>query len=152
MPSVSQFDAPCGDTARVRATQGEIVEAMYRAFAAGDYAGALAYLSEDVHWDPGMPDLGARCGKREVVDLFVGWLGTWDDYRLELVEVVPGTDGVAVAFRQRGKGKGSGVELDELHVGVHRVRDGKVATLHRYATRDEALRAAGAERPDRGAK
>ena len=126
------------------ASEGEIVEAMYRAFAEGDYAGSLEYLHEDVYWNPGMPDLGARRGKQEVVDLFVGWLGTWDDYRLDLVEVIPGSDGVVALFRQRGRGKGSGVELDEVHVGVHHVRDGKVATLHRHVTREEALRAAGA--------
>ena len=122
----------------------EVVRRMYEAFAAGDYPAALAFLSEDVVWDPGMPDLGARHGKREVVELFTGWLGTWADYRLDLVEVVGGTEGVVAVFRQRGTGRGSGVTLDETHIGVHRVRDGLVTTLDRYATREEALRAAGA--------
>ena len=128
------------------AGDARIVEEMYRAFGRGEYAVALGYLSEDVDWDPGMPDVAARHGKQEVVDLFTSWLGTWEDYRMDLMEVVGGTDGVVAVFRQRGTGRGSGVALDETHIGVHHVRDGQVTTLKRFNTRDEALRAAGADR------
>jgi ketosteroid isomerase-like protein len=56
---------------------------------------------------------------------------------------VHGGDRVVVTLHFKGRGKGSGVEVDARSHQVHTLRDGKLIRLDEYLDRDEALEAAG---------
>jgi ketosteroid isomerase-like protein len=70
----------------------------------------------------------------------------FDDFRLEPKEHIDAGDRVATRLRHRGRGKGSGAELnEELYHEVATFRDGKIVRLEYFAEWSEALRAAGLE-------
>jgi len=50
---------------------------------------------------------------------------------------------VMAAVRTGGRGKGSGIELDQVIFHLYRVRDGKIVRLTTHFTKEEALDAAG---------
>jgi ketosteroid isomerase-like protein len=72
------------------------------------------------------------------------WLDMFDDFRAEPVELIgAGEDGVIAVTRISGRAKLSGVETDLTYAALYTIRDGKVARGREYATREEALEAAG---------
>jgi ketosteroid isomerase-like protein len=77
------------------------------------------------------------------------WFAAWDAYRAEAVECRELDDERVLVFtRASGRGKTSGLELDELQTrgaNVFHVCDGKVARLVNYSDRDRALSDLGLE-------
>ena len=59
----------------------------------------------------------------------------------ELLEV--GDDKVVAVHRISGTAKQSGIESEMTYAAVYRFRDGKVSRGREYATREQALEAAG---------
>ena len=72
------------------------------------------------------------------------WLGTWEDYRQELEEIIdtPG-DEVIVLVREFGRGKGSGIEVERPIAAMWTLRDRKAVRIRFYPDRDAALEALG---------
>jgi ketosteroid isomerase-like protein len=115
-------------------------------FAAGDRVAWRRYFAEDVVWDmsrSGLPAAGVYNGHEGLERFFADWLGTWEDYSVEFREVIDAGDEVVVTFRQRGRGRTSGIVTERDFAGVYEIADGIVTTYRQYETRDDALRAAG---------
>jgi ketosteroid isomerase-like protein len=75
------------------------------------------------------------------------WLESWESHRIEIEEILDQGDSVVACLHLTGTGMGSGVEVD-LRFYMHwKLRDGKMVYLYEYADRDEALKAAGLDRP-----
>jgi len=119
----------------------DVVREIYRRFAEGEDPFPL--IDENVIWDVPMLE-GEFHGHLGVAEFFRHWIGTWDDYKISLEEIMPTPDGRVVAmFCEEGSGRGSGVPV-HLHPGsVWEVRDGKAVAYHGYLDRAEALEAAG---------
>jgi ketosteroid isomerase-like protein len=67
-----------------------------------------------------------------------------DELRLEPQEFIDAGDRVATRLRHHGRGRGSGVEIDEeLYHQVATFRDGKIVRMEYFADWDEARAAAG---------
>src|ERR671910_429644 len=65
---------------------------------------------------------------------------TMEELRLEPQEFIDAGDRVATRLRHHGRGKGSGVELDEeLYHQVATFRDGKIVRMEYFAEWAEAL-------------
>ena len=72
------------------------------------------------------------------------WFDTFDDLKVEPLEVIDaGQDQAVAVVRFGGRAKLSGVEADLTFAALYTVRDGKVARGREYWTREEALEAAG---------
>ena len=72
------------------------------------------------------------------------WIDTFDDFRIEPVELIDaGGDTVVGVLRFGGRAKLSGVETDSTFGVVFSIRNGKIARGREYGTRAEALEAAG---------
>ena len=70
--------------------------------------------------------------------------GASDGFWQQLVELIDaGGDTVFTAERFGGRARLSGVEADSPNWTVFTIRDGKIASGHEYATREQALEAAG---------
>jgi ketosteroid isomerase-like protein len=68
----------------------------------------------------------------------------WDDFQLVPIEFIDAGDKIVAAVTLRGKGKGSGVEVEMTTFTVFTVRDSKIVhALGGYRDRAEALEAAG---------
>jgi ketosteroid isomerase-like protein len=67
----------------------------------------------------------------------------WDAIRFEPQEFIDAGEQVIVIARLVGRGKSSGVQVDRVWAYVWTVRDGKALRMEGYASREQALRAAG---------
>jgi uncharacterized protein len=123
----------------------EIVRQMLDAFHQGDFETSLAFLDRDVEWHdpPDVPGGGVHRGPEEVRRWMAGWLGAWESYTAEAEEVIDAGDQVVVVHYERGRGKGSGVEVEHRVTNVFDLRDGRVVRKRPFANRSDALEAAG---------
>jgi ketosteroid isomerase-like protein len=105
----------------------------------------LELLDPEIVWDNRAvwPDGSRYHGLDEVRREGRRWLGTWEEYRFTAEEFLDAGDWVLVALHVQGRGKGSGVEVDQHFVEAWRMRDGKAIEHCAYRTREEALKAAG---------
>jgi uncharacterized protein len=124
----------------------DIVRGIYERWARGElpWSGdALEAYDPAVQWTMPHPGLTAE-GRDELVGLWRRFLGTWDDYRIELDEIRPvGDDQVLVFFSEHARGKGAGVESESNAGAVWTLKDGKVVRFESFSERADALEAVG---------
>jgi ketosteroid isomerase-like protein len=78
-----------------------------------------------------------------VVEEAKRWEEMWSDYRFEVQDLVDAGDKVVLLYRQVGKAKESGVEVEERAAWVYTLREGKIARVEMFQDRETGLRAAG---------
>ena len=72
------------------------------------------------------------------------WMDTFDGLEIRLIELIDGGGNtVAAVLRVGGRAKLSGLATDSTFGVVFWIRDGKIARGRDYATREQALEAAG---------
>ena len=71
------------------------------------------------------------------------WVGAWEQWRETIEEMRELGSQVWVVTTQRGRGKGSGVEVEHRYVVLYEIEGDKISSLTLYATAAEALEAAG---------
>lgn len=124
----------------------EIVRDIYDRWDRGELpwsADALDAYAPDVEWIMPHPGLRAQ-GRDELVRLWRRFLGTWDDYRIEVDEIRPAGEGqVIVFFSEHVRGKGAGVATESHGGAVWRLKAGKVIGYEAFSDRKDALEAAG---------
>ena len=128
----------------------EVVKAAYeaqKALASGGLDRFMEHFTDDVDYRAveGAPDdFGPIHGKDAVRAWLQDWIDTFDEFWVEPVELIDaGEDTVVAVERFGGRAKLSGVETDQTEAIVYSIRGGKLARCREYATRHEALKAAG---------
>jgi ketosteroid isomerase-like protein len=105
------------------------------------------YWTDDIDYRAveGAPDdHGPIHGKAEMRAYLQDWFDTFDDLKVEPLEVIDaGQDQAVAVVRFGGRAKLSGVEVDLTFAALYTVRDGKVARGREYWTKEQALEAAG---------
>src|ERR1700704_1885768 len=93
----------------------ELVRLGYEALLGGD----LALLEEFTLPDavmiqpPEVPDAKTYEGSGAIREAMEDWPAQWEDFRMDLVEIIDVSDDVVVAVtRHRGRGHESGIEMD----------------------------------------
>ena len=71
------------------------------------------------------------------------WAGTWDDWEWEIEELIDCGDRVLTVMRQSGRGKGSGVHVEQQTFFVYTLRDGQIVRATILFDRAQALEAVG---------
>ncbi len=119
----------------------------YEAWNRGDLSAVLALVDPDIEWRPGedAPESGDRPGRDGFKEFIESWTESFDGLRLEPVEFVEVGDDVVTVVRQRGRGRGSGVELDVNTVHVWTIRGGAAVAWTAYRNREDALQALRSE-------
>ena len=125
----------------------EVVRKAFDAFRRGDVEAVLRLAEENVAimQAPELPGLPTeRRGHAGVLAAFANWPDQWDDYAIEVREVIadPG-DYVVVGTRERGRGQQSGVEVVAEATFVFTVRDEKITELRTFVHERQALEAVG---------
>jgi ketosteroid isomerase-like protein len=124
----------------------DVVAASYRQFAATQRP--TGFLAPDLVWDlrtfRGWPDQEEYLGPDGFMEFLAKWREPYDEWDLELEDVVDAHDDRVVAVvRQRGRLKGAGSWV-ELRFGiVNTVAGGLIRRMEVFATPAEALGAAG---------
>jgi len=95
------------------------------------------------------PDDGVSTGRDGMASVFRSWLSAWKDWKLVAEDYRQLDRGrVLVRYRFTGRGKTSGMEVEQLRtLGAHvfHISEEKVTRLTVYADRDRALADVGLE-------
>jgi ketosteroid isomerase-like protein len=120
----------------------EIVRRSMDAYRSGDYEGAIAAWHPEVVFDE-VPQGRVYRGREGVAESIRVWAGTWDDWEWEIEELIDCGDRVLMVMRQSGRGKGSGVPVEQQTFFVYTLRDGQIVRAAILFDRAQALEAAG---------
>ena len=88
-------------------------------------------------------DWGTRRGFEEVRDAFVTWFEAFDHVDFEIEDIAEREDEVVASIRITGRGRESGLVVDQQIPSVWTVRDGRVTRVRGYRNKADALEAAG---------
>jgi ketosteroid isomerase-like protein len=125
----------------------EIVRAAFEALQNQGADSVFAFLAPGVEWEarPDLPDSGTYTGHDGVRKLLSRFTDVMEDIWFRPQEFIPVSEAeVVVPLRWGGRGKGSGLDFEERReTWVFAVRDGKIARVKEFATREQALEAAG---------
>ena len=119
----------------------KVVREAWDAYSGGDYDRIAGF--HDPHIVVVTLEDGAVYGNNAVLANYERWDEAWEGAETSLEEVLGHGDRVFVAARFHARGRASGVEVETRLYEVYTVRDGKVLRIDEYATREEALEAAG---------
>jgi ketosteroid isomerase-like protein len=103
-------------------------------------------IDPDFVWDVSrlqLPDGASYTGRSEFRNFVEAWQEGFAAERVEAREILDGGDHVVVIIHHRGRGKISGIEVDQRYAMVWTLRDGRAVRMDMYVTREEALEAVG---------
>jgi ketosteroid isomerase-like protein len=122
----------------------ENVELVRRAFRLFRQEGPEA-VRELVHPEFELRDPGpigeVHHGPEGAVEYLREWIGTWDDFAIEAEDFFDAGDQVVIFVVQRGRGRGSGVEVDQRLAVLFRISGGQIIDFRPYPDRVRALEA-----------
>ena len=122
----------------------EIVRRQIDAYLSGDFETALAAFDPEVEFDVSIrPEGGVYRGPEGVAEAMRTWSGAWEDWRVEVEEIIDAGDRVLMIVHETGRGKGSGIEIDQRLFQVYTLRDGKITRWKGFMDHEDALEAAG---------
>ena len=126
------------DTGRAMSHENvESVRNCFEAYCRGDYDAASAYLAPDVVWEVGQ-ELPAH-GPAAVRNMWKRWDSEWQELEAVAEELIDAGDHVVMAVRYRGRGRASGVEVNDRQFEVHTFRDGQCVHKTDFRERSDAL-------------
>jgi ketosteroid isomerase-like protein len=124
-----------------------LMRRMFDAFQSGDYDAIMGALHEDCEFRN--PEHAIEPGIRRGPAEFRRALENVNqilEFTIEFEEIRRSGDTVVVGYRAIGKGRESGVPIDQRFGHVWKFEDGKVKTLEWFSSFDEALAGAGSRR------
>jgi ketosteroid isomerase-like protein len=115
------------------------LEGLYGEWARGDYS-RLDIWDESAEMDTfGMGESMTASGRDEVATTLAAWLSAWEKpLRIELDELIPREPRILALVRWKGRGKGSGLQLEAEGAHLWTFRAGLVVRFDVYRDRDEA--------------
>jgi ketosteroid isomerase-like protein len=127
----------------------EIVRQGYEAFNRRDLDAVLAGMHPDVEWHVPdiLPEPDTYHGPEGVRRFWEGWMESFDDFTVEVTELVDCGERVVAMTRVGGRVRGSGSTLHTpTYAQVWTFRDGQVVRVEMFPSKEEALEAGGAAR------
>jgi ketosteroid isomerase-like protein len=118
----------------------ELLETAFEAFNRDGVQAVLPLVHEDVEVfiQDDLPNGGRWDGHEAWLEMDRAWEEAWEDFQVELLGVEERGERALVRVRQRGRARGSGIEIDGEFWYVIGLRDGKLALWHLYADRARA--------------
>lgn len=120
----------------------ELIRSYQDHWAEGDFSKPMP---DGIEWgfSEDFPDAGTSVGDDEASSRMAGWLASWEDWRVEAVECLEAGDKIVVLTIYRGRGRGSGIEMERPGAHVWTFDGDRPTSMVVYAERDNALRDAG---------
>jgi ketosteroid isomerase-like protein len=132
-------------------SNSELLLAGYGAWNRGDLEAYLELLHPNVHISTSgvFPDLAREySGRKRAATFWRQMHEPWELFRIDVEHIEDEADWAIASLRFRGRGAGSGVEVDMRFGMAMRVSDGLGIEFLNRRTFDEARTAAGAARPE----
>jgi ketosteroid isomerase-like protein len=119
----------------------DLVRAIIAALNRGDVDGMLARMDPDFEWRPLEASPVARVyqGHADVRRYIEDWLTTFDGLRIDVDDLSDVADRVVAVVHGHGRGRASGLQLDNRFCQVWTVSGGTAIAMEEHATREEAM-------------
>ena len=126
-------------------TDVNLAQAAFAAFLRGDWPALLELAAPDivVTQFPDQLDVRDYHGHEGMQRVMADWIGTWEDWSIEMLRAWEVGGLVLVTAFQRGRGRGSGVPIEGEVTFVFTVREGAIARWQMFRSEQEALDAVG---------
>jgi ketosteroid isomerase-like protein len=124
----------------------EIVRAVLEAQRRRDWRAFPELYDPEIEWNDvsGLwGDWGTRRGFEDVQDAWIAWFEAFEQVEFDIEEILDADDDVLTSIRMSGRGRGSGLYVEQSIAVVWTVHDRRVVRVRAYRERDEALEAAG---------
>ncbi|MGI9020785.1 MAG: nuclear transport factor 2 family protein [Solirubrobacterales bacterium] len=122
----------------------EVVRQMLEAYHRGDAEASLAHFDPEVTVDVSRRgEGGVGRGREELRRITVEWVREWDNWHEEVEEIRDLGSQVYVIAIQRGRGKRSGIEVENRYALLYEFKGDKISRMTGYRNPEEALQAAG---------
>jgi ketosteroid isomerase-like protein len=124
----------------------EVVKRAFNAFRRGDPRDAIACLTEDVEWHNTATFPGPRkvVGREAVVAFCADAMEPWSAEEERIEEIRTSGEGcVVVSVHSRGRGRSSGIPIDERWAMTFTLRAGKITRVDVRGSFAKALEVAG---------
>jgi ketosteroid isomerase-like protein len=90
------------------------------------------------------PDAQVYRGRDGIIEALEQWVGTWDAYEAEALEVIDmAPDRVVTVIRERGKMKGSDAWVEHTRGAIWTIKDQRITRFEEHQDRAKAIEAAG---------
>jgi ketosteroid isomerase-like protein len=125
----------------------EVVRGALETFNREGVEAALAYFDPEVEWlgPPEWLEKHLYKGHDGIREIATVWAESFQEFRLDLEELIDAGDRVVALVYQRGRIKGGGTRIEQ-RIGYNwEVRNGKGVRVQVYFSWEEARRAAGLE-------
>jgi ketosteroid isomerase-like protein len=122
----------------------EIVRKANDAYMRGAFGEAIRWMDPEIEWDMtnvDVPDAAVYRGYDGLIDFENSWDESWESVEIEPLEYIEVGDRVIVVLRQTGKGKLSGVEVEQHFAQLWTLRAGRLFRMVMYPDREAALEA-----------
>jgi ketosteroid isomerase-like protein len=122
----------------------KVVRAAFDAYFRGDVPAMLELVDPSVMVTqlPDQPDPQTFHGREGLLRAMAEWIGEWDDYSFEVRGMRDFGDRVLVSGVQRGRGQGSGIQVEADVYFVFTLRRGKLVRWQMFQSELQALDAA----------
>jgi uncharacterized protein len=108
---------------------------------------AVQFMDPGFVWDMstfrGWPERRRYEGIEGMREFVADWTDAWEDWRLEVEELLDAGDEVVAIVRQSGRSKATGLPVDMRFAQIWTLAGGKETYMRMYADPDEALRVVG---------
>jgi ketosteroid isomerase-like protein len=123
----------------------ELVKAIFGEWERGDFS-SVDWADPEIEFSIPGPDSNVHRGIESMGRAWAEWLGAFDEFSVVAEDFHDAGDKVMVEQVFRGKGKGSGIPVNEIPgATVLTLRHGKVTRFEGHTTLEAALDSAGLE-------
>jgi ketosteroid isomerase-like protein len=129
----------------------EIVRRATEAYNRRDFAESIRWVDPEVEWDMSrieVPEAEVYRGYDGLRTFSQRWDESWESVTVAPEEFIDAGNKVISVVHQVGRGKASGVEVDQRFAQLWTLRDGKIIRMEMYRDREAALEAAGLSEQD----
>lgn len=113
----------------------DIIKRHYAASAAGDLAGMLADVADDVRWTEmaGFPCAGSWTGRQQIIsNVFQLLARDWINYRFELERLYDAGDSIIASGEYAGVFRATGKTMRARVVHIWQLEDGKIRAFEQF--------------------
>jgi ketosteroid isomerase-like protein len=124
----------------------DVVRAVFEAQRQRDWKAFRRLYDPDIEWEDvsGLwGDWGTRRGFEDVRDAFVTWFEAFEQVEFSGEKIVVSGDEVFVSIRISGRGRESGVVVEQRIPSVWTVHGGRIVRVRAYRNEADAIEAAG---------
>jgi ketosteroid isomerase-like protein len=124
----------------------ELVRKLFDVYNERSFDENAELIDPEIVWDLSrieLPDGASYTGRSGLRSFVDAWEEGFESDHVAAREIVDGGDRVVVLVHHRGRGKISGIEIDQTYAMVWTLRDGRAVRMDMYPTWDEGLEAAG---------